>query len=146
MLAPNPNKFKSYSKYILQLYTDQNDSEEENNSEYISCYISFSSKQKLSDRYRLNKDRNIIYTIDNLTHKPCPNANRNTWRDNDHELKKHILHHCHLAINEREYYKINNTSGCINRKNPSECGLPNNALLIGNHTAQYDGIQKHGPS
>ena len=105
MLSISPNKFKSYAEYILQLYTDRGNNED-SNSERISCYKFPPPKQKLPAHYRTKKDCDIIYTICNLTPEPCPNENCNIWWGNVHELKKHILYHCHLSVNKRGYYKI----------------------------------------
>ena len=88
MRTLNPNRFRSYTKYILTLYDDTNDNDEEHNhQECISCYKQFSSLRKLAAHYRLNNDCEIIYTIDKLSPKLCPNDNCNTWWANEKELQ-----------------------------------------------------------
>ena len=135
--------FRSYTKFVLELYNNIDfDNEENIHYDCIGCFLSFSSKQKLDAHYRLNKDCNIISTIDKLTPKPCPNPDCNTWWINDTELNKHINYHCHLTINAKKYFNFNNNNGFTNRRNPRETGLPNCALIIGNQNVQYDPILK----
>ena len=62
----NPDKYKSYSKYLLQLnsYDDNNENEERRNCERIMRFLTFSFRRRPAAYYK-KKDCNIIYRIEN---------------------------------------------------------------------------------
>ena len=72
LLLLTPAKFKSYSKYLLQLYSDNDNNGEEDgqNRECVNCFQLFSSKQKLAAQYRTHKYCDIIDMVDKHTRNP----------------------------------------------------------------------------
>ena len=140
-----PVVLKSYSKYILRRYSNEetNNEEEGYTCECIGFFDSFISKQKLDANYKTRNDCNIIYMVGNLP-RTFPNSNCNAWRADAKGQRKHRPYHCRLAIGEKEYYKSPNDTGIINRWDPRGVGLPNCDLIVANHVAQYAPIPKNG--
>ena len=121
-----PAKFKSYSKYVLQLYPDNDNTDEEegHNRECVSFFQLFSSKRILGAHYRGNKDSDIIYMVDKLTPEPFPNVKFITRWGNGEELQKLLIYRRRLTINEEEYYHPADNNGYIKRGIIAKLGYP----------------------
>ena len=75
------------------------------NNIYVITVVIYSTSQALRARYKKDTICNTLYPIGKLTPIECPNENGDTLWVNADELWKHRTYHCHLEIDEKEYYR-----------------------------------------